>query len=73
MQPSKPELRKQILKQRAKLNPIEQRLARDSIMEKLFSLKEFQVAKTICFYVSKDQEVATKQMIKNTIELGKKF
>lgn len=69
---SKPELRKQMLEKRTKLNLVEQRLARDGIMEKLFSLKEFKSAKTVCFYISKDQEVATKQMIKNALKLGKK-
>jgi len=42
------------------------------IMEKLFSLKEFQNAKTIAFYVSVKSEVRTLEMIEKGIELGKK-
>ncbi|MEM2638228.1 MAG: 5-formyltetrahydrofolate cyclo-ligase [Candidatus Hadarchaeales archaeon] len=44
------------------------------IKEKLFSLPEFKSAKTVAFYVAKEEakEVRTQEMIVETLELGKK-
>jgi 5-formyltetrahydrofolate cyclo-ligase len=41
------------------------------IQKLLFSLPEFQRAKTICFYVAKGNEVQTECMIKESIKQGK--
>ncbi|MFH1645495.1 MAG: 5-formyltetrahydrofolate cyclo-ligase [Candidatus Omnitrophota bacterium] len=50
----------------------ERSLESEKIKEKLFEDKDFQAAKTIMFYVSKDYEVNTWSMIQEAIELGKR-
>ena len=70
---SKDEIRKQMLAKRKALSIPIRKEVRDKIMEKLFSLKEFLEAKVVCFYISEDEEVATKQMIKEVLNLGKKI
>ena len=42
------------------------------IKKRLFALKEFKFAKTVMFYVSKDGEVDTIQMIKDTLRMRKR-
>ena len=42
-----------------------------SIKEKIFALPEFQKARRIMFYISKDSEVDTRPMIEQSIRMGK--
>lgn len=43
----------------------------DIIKNRLFGLEEFKKAKTVMFYVSLDYEVGTKEMIKESLKMGK--
>ena len=42
------------------------------IKRRLFNDKDFQAAKTVMFYISKDYEVDTKAMIAKALDLGKR-
>ncbi|HEC72536.1 MAG TPA: 5-formyltetrahydrofolate cyclo-ligase [Thermoplasmatales archaeon] len=64
-------LRKRLLDIRKKLSHNEVLEISKKIEEKLFSLKEFQKASTILFYVSYDNEVYTHDMIKRCLHSGK--
>jgi len=62
-----------MLMKRDSLNIEEVKEKSRTIKEKLFSLPEFKEAESIAFYISKGSEVATKEMIDEAIELGKKI
>lgn len=68
----KREKRKKILKILRSQSSKERVLKSQKIKEKLFRDKDFQAAKTIMFYVSKNYEVNTWSMIQDAIGLGKK-
>jgi 5-formyltetrahydrofolate cyclo-ligase len=67
-------LREQIRRKRQKLSREEVEEKSKSIKEKLFSLPEFQSARTVAFYVAmkKSNEVETEEMIKECLKLGKR-
>lgn len=68
----KDEIRKKILSLR-RSQPKEEARKKDSlIQDKLFKLQEFVNAKTILFYISKEDEVGTEQMIKKVLKEGKR-
>ncbi len=65
-------IRKEIKSKLALQPPAERARKSALIKEKLFKLEEFRKAKRVMFYVSTDEEVATKEMIKETLKMGKK-
>lgn len=65
-------LRKQELLKRDLLSATQIFSKSRQIMQKLFSLKEFNDSNTIAFYVSVKSEVHTHEMIEKSIALGKK-
>ena len=65
-------LRKTLLNKLKKHKAQERRKKSLAIKRKLFSLKEFKNARYVMFYVSKEEEVDTSQMIKGALKLGKK-
>ncbi len=67
-------LREQIRRKRQKLSREEVEEKSKSIKEKLFSLSEFQSARTVAFYVAmkKSNEAETEEMIKESLRLGKR-
>lgn len=67
-------LREQIRRNRQKLSREEVEEKSKLIKEKLFSLSEFQSARTVAFYVAmkKSNEVETEGMIKESLRLGKR-
>ncbi len=67
----KQKLREIILEKRNSLTKEDILKKSNKIMEKLFSLPEFKKAKKIMFYVSKDNEVFTHNMIKELINKKK--
>lgn len=67
----KQKLRKRILEKRDTLTKKEIKDKSKKIKEVLFSLPEFNLAKTICFFVSFNKEVNTHGMIKEAIKQGK--
>jgi len=69
---SKGNLRKRILKRLNEQSAHERVRKSLEIKKRLFALKEFKFAKTVMFYVSKDGEVDTIQMIKDTLRMGKR-
>ena len=68
----KKRVRKEILAKRRGLP--EETVAEKSlkIKKNLFELPEFEKAKTIMFYVAKDKEVRTEEMIKGSLKMGKR-
>jgi 5-formyltetrahydrofolate cyclo-ligase len=64
----KQKLRKQIKELRDSLSESEIKEKSAIIIKKLESLKEFKQAKTICFYVSYDNEVFTHDIIKKYLD-----
>ena len=67
----KQKLRKEILEQRDSLAREEIINKSNIIKQTLFSLGEYKLAKTICFFVSFNSEVNTHNMIKEAIKEGK--
>ena len=70
-------LEKEVLRKKLLLKRAEQReeniLAKSkSIENRLFSLKEFQKADTVMFYIAKEDEVRTEDMIERAFGMGKK-
>lgn len=64
----KEQLRTEFRKKRLSLDSAEVKEKSRQIMKKLFSLEEFRAAKTIMFYVSKDNEVNTHNIIKHSLD-----
>lgn len=65
---------REIIKKKLGLQTEEEREKKsEKIARKLFSLKEFKRAKVVMFFVSKDGEVQTKQMIAKAQALGKRI
>lgn len=65
-------IRKEVLKKRVEIS-LEARAAKDALIkERLFSLYEFSNAKTILFYASFRTEAGTLDMIKETLNAGKR-
>ncbi len=69
---SKNFLRRRILKRLNEQSAYERARKSLEIKKGLFALEEFKSAKTVMFYVSKDGEVDTIQMIKDTLRMGKR-
>ncbi|MCP4650222.1 MAG: 5-formyltetrahydrofolate cyclo-ligase [PVC group bacterium] len=68
----KQRIREQI-KKKLKGQKETQRLKKSlAIKKKLFSQKQFLQADTVMFYIAKDGEVETSEMIKDTLKMGKK-
>lgn len=72
MEKKKNTLRKEKLAERKELSSAEVRTKSIKIGKKLFKLPEFKKAKTIMFYVSFGNEVATHSMIKEALQQKKK-
>jgi 5-formyltetrahydrofolate cyclo-ligase len=68
----KDSIRKKLLSLRKSKSSDEVKSKSQKIKEILFKTKEFNQSKTILFYVSKGNEVGTKNMIKESLELGKR-
>ena len=65
-------IRKETLKKRDEI-PADLRAAKDALIkEKIFSLSEFRASKTILFYASFRTEAGTLDMIKESLNAGKK-
>jgi len=73
MEEKKRKLRQEFLKKRDSLSRGEIKSKSEKIEKKLFSLPEFQRAKTVMFYVSFRSEVETEKMIRNALKLKKKI
>lgn len=69
----KSDIRDRILAKRVNLDKTFVENASEKIYQRLSKTEEFCNAKTIMFYVSKDNEVSTHSMIKNAIDAGKKI
>lgn len=67
----KSELRKQILEKRDSLSKEQVKKKSNIIKKVLFSLGEFKIAKSVCFFVSFNSEVNTHDMIKEALKQGK--
>jgi len=67
----KREAREKVSALRKKISKEEALAKSTQIQKSLFSLAEFQGAKTILFYVAKGNEVQTERMIKDSLKLGK--
>jgi 5-formyltetrahydrofolate cyclo-ligase len=65
-------IRKEILKKLRSQSPGERLRKSDLIKEQLFQEEEFKKAQCVMLYVSTDEEVDTKRMIDETLEMGKK-
>jgi len=72
MEKTKNSLRKEKLAERKTLSSAEVRIKSSKIKKMLFKLPEFKKAKTVMFYVSFGQEVATHAMIKEALHQKKK-
>ncbi len=68
----KKSIRKEILVKRNGLSEEAVREKSRKIKKKLFELPEFKKAKTIMFYVAKDKEVRTEEMIRESLKMGKR-
>lgn len=68
----KAKIRKKILDERRSLSPDEVAAGSREIAKRLFARPEFQGAKTVMFYVSRGGEVDTSQMIRKTLEIGRR-
>jgi 5-formyltetrahydrofolate cyclo-ligase len=64
-------IRKEILSKRLELSAEECRLRSRAIETRLFNREEFRRARRIHFYISFNQEVATREMIQKALEMGK--
>ena len=69
---NKKRIREKLKSLRSKLSREEVAVKSDRIQKLLFSLPEFQSAKTVCFYVGKGNEVQTERMIKDSLKQGKR-
>ena len=67
----KRKLRNNILKKRDALSKKQIKDKSSKIKQVLFSLPEFKLAKTVCFFVSFNSEVDTHDMIKEALKKGK--
>jgi len=65
-------IRKEILARRRGLSPEAVREKSRRIKEKLFKLPEFRKARIIMFYAARGKEVRTEEMIKESLQMGKK-
>jgi len=65
-------IRKDIAERLKNLNKTERRKKSLRIKEKLFRSCEFKRAKTVMFFVSREDEVDTQNMIRQAIRMGKK-
>ena len=68
----KKSIRKEILAKRRSLSEESVREKSRKIKSNLLGLPEFKRAKTIMFYVAKDEEVRTEEIIKESLRIGKK-
>ena len=68
----KRKLRNNILKKRDALSKKQIKDKSSKIKQVLFSLPEFKLAKTVCFFVSFNSEVDTHDMIKEALKQGKR-
>ena len=73
MEEKKRKIRQEFLKKRNNLSRDEIKSKSEKIEKELFSLPEFQRAKTVMFYVSFRSEVETEKMTRNTLKLKKKI
>ncbi|TET13393.1 5-formyltetrahydrofolate cyclo-ligase [Candidatus Aerophobetes bacterium] len=73
MEEKKRKIRQEFLKKRNNLSRDEIKSKSEKIEKELFSLPEFQRAKTVMFYVSFRSEVETEKMIRNALKLKKKI
>jgi len=69
---SKESIRREILKRLNEQSEIERARKSLKIKKELLALEEFKLAETVMFYVSKDGEVDTIPMIKDTLRMGKR-
>lgn len=65
-------LRNRFLKLRSALNPVQVKAWSESIKEKVTNLKEFEKARMICCYLSFRKEVQTDEIIRHTLNSGKR-
>lgn len=73
MEEKKRKIRQEFLKKRNNLSLDEIKSKSEKIEKELFSLPEFQRAKTVMFYVSFRSEVETEKMTGNALKLKKKI
>lgn len=73
MEEKKRKIRQEFLKKRNNLSQDEIKSKSEKIEKELFSLPEFQRAKTVMFYVSFRSEVETEKMTRNALKLKKKI
>lgn len=73
MKEKKRKIRQEFLKKRNNLSWDEIKSKSEKIEKELFSLPEFQRAKTVMFYVSFRSEVETEKMTRNALKLKKKI
>src|SRR3990167_9485043 len=69
---NKENIRREILKRLNEQREIERDRKSLKIKKELLALEEFKLAETVMFYVSKDGEVDTIPMIKDTLRMGKR-
>lgn len=68
----KRELRKGIIKERMSLKPEEVKQKSELIANRLFSLEEFEISKTVMLYLDFRNEVATEAIIQECFSQGKR-
>jgi 5-formyltetrahydrofolate cyclo-ligase len=73
LEEKKRKIRQEFLKKRNNLSRDEIKSKSEKIEKELFSLPEFQRAKTVMFYVSFRSEVETEKMTRNALKLKKKI
>ncbi|MDH5174398.1 MAG: 5-formyltetrahydrofolate cyclo-ligase [Elusimicrobiota bacterium] len=73
MEEKKRKLRQELLRKRGNLSRNEINAKSGKIENRLFALPEFQRAKTVMFYVSFRNEVATGKMMRNAMKLKKRI
>jgi 5-formyltetrahydrofolate cyclo-ligase len=69
----KSRLRKKVLAKRKKLSPVERVQQALEIEKKFFALPEYASARVIAFYASKVDEVSTDDLIKKSLQDGKRI
>ncbi len=69
---NKQEIRRKLLGERRKQNEAARRKKSEAIADKLLALPEFVGARTICFYVNKQEEVDTSEAIRQSFASGKR-
>jgi 5-formyltetrahydrofolate cyclo-ligase len=69
----KRDIRKETLRKRDEISRDDKNVKDVNIKEKLFSLHEFNSAKTILFYASFRSEVETLSMIRESLKIGKRI